>query len=152
MTSIHVVRKLSIPLTFAWRELASIDHHIDWMADAVRIDFETDRHTGVGTRFTCLTKVGPLRTNDLMEITRWDEGSAIGVRHKGLITGEGILELRKATDDSCLLSWSETLHFPAAIGGAFTEKLAQPVLTKIWRGNLRRFEQSAIRRLESDQL
>ncbi|WP_298346895.1 SRPBCC family protein [Ferrimicrobium sp.] len=151
MTSINVVRSLSVPLSVAWEELAAIDHHVEWMADAVRIDFVTDQHQGAGTRFTCLTKVGPLKTNDLMEITRWDEGHAIGVHHKGLITGEGLLELREAADETCLLSWKETLHFPKAIGGALTANLAQPILTKIWRGNLQRFEQSAIRRLESNK-
>ena len=41
------------------------------MADAVAIRFETEQTRGVGTKFLCDTKVGPIRLTDQMEITEW---------------------------------------------------------------------------------
>ncbi len=151
VSTINVERHLGVPLSVAWNELADIEHHVEWMADATSIEFLTTQHRGTGTRFSCLTQVGPFKTRDLMEITNWEEGSSIRVRHRGLITGEGCLQLRGYSDDSCQLTWNEVLRFPIGVGGPLTAALAQPILTRIWRGNLRRFEQSAIRRLESNK-
>jgi hypothetical protein len=152
VTTIDIERHIHVPIAIAWLELADIAHHIDWMADAESIEFSTDQHRGLGTRFTCLTKVGPLRTRDQMEITSWEEGTSIGVRHRGLIKGEGVLSLRPdGTQDACYLSWKEELHFRAIVGGSITAYVAEPVLTKIWVQNLERFERCARQRLESNE-
>ncbi len=150
MTHIHIERALGIPISAAWLELADIAHHVDWMADALTIEFETSQRRGPGTCFTCQTKVGPFRSRDRMEIISWVEGASIGVRHRGLITGEGLLALRPgASDDACSVSWTEELHFRVFVGGALTAYVAEPVLTKLWHQNLSRFEDCARRRLES---
>ena len=52
------------------------------MADAEVIRFLTEQTAGVGTRFECVTKVGPIRLTDEMEITEWEPGRAMGVRHE----------------------------------------------------------------------
>lgn len=151
VSTISVHRHLAVPLAVAWDELTDIEHHIEWMADAVSIEFVSDQRRGAGTRFSCLTQVGPLKTRDLMEITGWEEGSSITVRHSGLITGEGRLELRVNPNNGCQLTWNEVLRFPVVVGGPLAAAIAQPILTRIWRGNLQRFEQSALRRLESNE-
>ncbi len=76
-----------------------VERHVDWMADAVSIRFETDQTRGVGTSFLCDTKVGPIRLTDRMEITEWvpaDDAGAIGrmgVRHTGIVTGTGVFTI-----------------------------------------------------------
>jgi len=123
-----------------WRELAHLERHVEWMADAESIDFTTEQRRGVGTTFDCATRIGPLRTVDRMEVTRWDDGREMGVRHVGLVTGEGIFTLRPAGHDGehTQLDWTEQLRFPWYLGGPVTGVLAGPVLRRIWRGNLRR--------------
>jgi hypothetical protein len=122
-----------------WDELSDIASHVHWMADAA-----SDRHRGVGTTFDCVTKVGPLRTVDRMAVTSWRDGHEIGVRHEGLVTGDGRLTLEPAgpdlsdPPDRSAVSWSERLRFPWYLGGPITALLAKPVLRHIWRGNLRR--------------
>lgn len=120
-----------------WPALADIASHVEWMADAEAITFVTEQRQGVGTAFDCRTKVGPLRLNDRMVVTEWDDGTAIGVHHRGIVEGEGRFELRPAGNGS-EITWTERLAFPARFGGVVTAWLARPVLKAIWAGNLRR--------------
>ena len=52
-------RVLQAPPAEVWRVLEPIDSHVDWMADAEMIRFVTEQTRGVGTRFECVTRVGP---------------------------------------------------------------------------------------------
>jgi carbon monoxide dehydrogenase subunit G len=131
-------QRVDAPVAAVWEELAAIDRHVQWMADADSITFTGDRHRGVGTTFDCVTRVGPLRTVDRMEVTRWDDGVALGVRHVGLVRGEGVFTLHP-NGDATVVEWSERLRFRWYLGGPVAGWLAGPLLRIIWQGNLRRF-------------
>lgn len=120
-----------------WRRLADIADHVAWMADAATIRFRTDQRTGVGTVFECETRVGPLRTLDVMEVTEWRDRQAMGVRHTGIVTGAGRFVLRPC-DRGTALAWDEDLRFPWWLGGSLGTLVGRPVLRLVWRGNLRR--------------
>jgi hypothetical protein len=122
-----------------WRRLADIGDHVSWMADAASIRFTGDRRAGVGTTFECVTRVGPLHTLDVMEVTEWREQQAMGVRHRGLVTGTGRFLLRGDQGGGTSLVWDEELSFPWWLGGSLGGLAARPVLRAVWRGNLRRF-------------
>jgi hypothetical protein len=109
------------------------------MADAASIRFTGDQRSGVGTTFECETRVGPLRTRDVMEVTEWRERRSMGVRHRGLVTGTGRFLLRRHGRHGTCLTWDETLRFPWWLGGALGGVVGRPVLKWVWRGNLRRF-------------
>ncbi len=94
--------------------------------------------SGVGTRFECDTKVGPIRLTDVMEITEWEDSEAMGVRHLGAVSGSGRFTLTDAAGPATLISWEEQLSFPWWLGSTAGARLAQPVFTALWRGNLRR--------------
>ncbi|MDP9143967.1 MAG: SRPBCC family protein, partial [Actinomycetota bacterium] len=66
-----------------WAELADLASHSEWMTDADTVHFLSDQTAGVGTQFRVPTRVGPLRTTDLMTVVEWDEGKAIAVDHQG---------------------------------------------------------------------
>jgi hypothetical protein len=141
---IRVRAVVDAPPAVVWAELADIASHVTWMADAVEIRFTGDHREGVGTTFDCVTRVGPLRTVDRMAVTSWVAGREIGVRHEGLVTGDGRFTLER-TDrgqadrgEQTVVAWSERLRFPWYVGGPVTALLAEPVLRRIWRGNLRR--------------
>jgi uncharacterized protein YndB with AHSA1/START domain len=122
-----------------WDELADLRRHVDWMGDAESIRFIGDQRTGVGTHFECVTRIGPLRTVDRMEVTGWREGQEIAVRHAGLVRGEGRFTLRSEDPrGGSVVVWTEQLRFPWYLGGGITGWLAAPVLRRIWRANLRR--------------
>ena len=96
------------------------------------------RREGVGVRFSCRTKVGPIVLNDRMEVTEWTDGRLIGIRHQGLVTGEGRLQINPIDDTRTEVVWEEQLIFPARMGGPIGARLARPILRRIWTSNLTR--------------
>jgi uncharacterized protein YndB with AHSA1/START domain len=123
-----------------WADVADVASHVDWMADAVAIRFTGRRRSGVGTTFECDTRVGPLRLVDRMEITEWRPGRSMGVRHTGLVTGEGRFTLRRAGRGRTRFTWEERLVFPRWLGGPVGAAAGSVVLRRIWAGNLRRLK------------
>ncbi len=117
-----------------WPHLAALDTHVEWMADAEAIRFTSAQRTGVGTSFECDTRVGPFRLTDRMEVTEWEEGRLIGVRHHGVVPGSGRFTLERVErGEQTRFTWEEHLAFPWA--------LATPILSAIWRRNLNRLKQ-----------
>ena len=119
-----------------WDEVRVIERHTDWMADAAAIRFTSRRRAGVGTTFDCLTKVGPFRLTDKMEITEWREGKVMGVRHVGLVTGSGRFTLTKVRGGRARFTWDERLTFPWWMGGPVGAVVGGRVLRRIWKRNL----------------
>jgi hypothetical protein len=80
-----------------------------------------------------------------MEITRWEPASddpatdgAMGVTHRGVVTGHGVFSIERITDDVTRFTWSEDLVFPWWLGGRFGERIGgRFVLGPIWRRNLK---------------
>lgn len=120
-----------------WEELADLGSHPEWMRDAVSISFSGEQTRGQGTEMTVLTRVGPLRTRDLMTVTEWNEGRSITVEHTGAVSGSGRFELSPAGGGTDL-TWTESLRFPWWLGGGLGAWLARPLLRRVWRANLDR--------------
>jgi hypothetical protein len=138
MSQITVSTELNAAPAEVWDILEPVEHHVDWMADAVAIRFVTDQTRGVGTKFLCDTKVGPIRLTDEMEITAWVPEQSMGVRHTGIVTGTGVFTL-EAIDlgRRTRFTWSEDLRFPWYLGGRIGEVVGgQLVMKAIWRRNL----------------
>lgn len=115
------------------------------MTDAERIEFVGDSRRGVGTVMRVETRVGLLRTTDVMEVTEWREREAIGVVHRGLVTGSGRFHVASLPDGTRVV-WSELLSFPWWLGGPITARAARPILRWIWHRNLTGLK----RRIEAD--
>jgi len=135
---VEVAIVVSRPRSAVWNQLARIDDHVEWMRDATALRFVGDRRRGMGTTFECDTKVGPIRLTDIMEITEWEEGAAMAVEHRGLVTGSGRFTLEDGPGVSTTVRWHERLRFPWWLGGTIGAWVASPVLARLWRGNLRR--------------
>lgn len=135
MSRIRVSTLIKAPRPAVWRAVRDIGSHVRWMHDAETIRVTSPRTTGVGTTFTCETKVGPLRLNDRMEIVEWRERKAMGIRHDGIVRGVGRFTLRPRPGGT-LFTWEERLRFPWWLGGPVTAVFAKPVLRSIWKRNL----------------
>ena len=70
---------IAAPVEAVWREAADLASHVEWMADAESIEFQTDQRTDVGTTMQVKTVVGPFRLMDVMEVTEWEAGRLIAV-------------------------------------------------------------------------
>lgn len=141
MSRLRVSTLLDADPATVWADLADISSHVEWMRDAVSIEFDDEQREGVGTSFVCATKVGPFRLNDHMLITRWDPERAMGVRHTGLVTGNGVIRLRARRGGRTRLTWSERLTFPWWMGGPVGAWAATPVLWLVWRGSMRNLQE-----------
>ena len=131
---------IDAPPADVWRVIEPIEHHVDWMADAESITFTSAARRGVGTRFDCVTRIGPLHTTDRMEITEWTPEREMGIEHRGAVTGRGLFTLRRRPRGRTRFSWSEELTFPWWMGGAVGALAAKPLLRAVWRRNLRRLK------------
>ncbi len=128
-----------------WDDVRDIASHVDWMADATEIRFVSESREGVGTEFECDTRIGPLGVTDVMTITSWVDEREMGVRHVGVVTGEGRFTLEALDGGSrTRFTWDEALNFPLWLGGPIGEWVAKPILTAVWKRNLTRLK----RRLE----
>lgn len=136
------------PKELVWSYLSHIDDHVDWMSDAESITFTSSLTSGIGTKFVCLTRVGPIRLRDRMEITNWIEGSGITIRHSGIVSGSGTLSLDEIDEKHTLLTWREDLSFPAIFIAPIGPFVAKEVLGRIWKSNLKRFNE----RVKTDPL
>jgi len=122
-----------------WEVLEPVENHVDWMADAVAIRFQGEQTRGVGTKFLCDTKVGPIRLTDHMEITEWEPPRVMGIAHTGIVTGTGRFTIEPVgIGAEALFTWSEELHFPWWLGGPIGEIIGGSLVMKtIWRRNLK---------------
>lgn len=127
-----------------WQVVEPVENHVDWMHDAVAIRFTGEQTRGVGTEFLCDTKVGPFKLVDRMELTEWTPNEAMGVRHTGMVKGEGrftltpIDPLPGRDGRRTRFTWEETLVFPWWMGGPVGAFVGgKVVLAAIWRRNLR---------------
>jgi hypothetical protein len=138
MVTVRVSEVVSSERARVWTELARIEDHVEWMRDATAIRFLTATRSGIGTRFECDTRLGPIRLTDIMEITEWETAAAMGVRHTGAVRGSGRFTLSDAPGPATLIEWEEQLTFPWWLGATLGARVACPVVAALWRGNLRR--------------
>jgi len=133
--------KIAASSADVWDWLQDIRSHTRWMRDARSIEFLGQQQQGIGARFSCETKVGPIVLNDVMEVIEWTPGHRLGVRHTGLVSGEGTFELSQQADGQVVFVWDEVLRFPWQLGGVVGEAVAKPIMRAIWKGNLKRLKE-----------
>jgi uncharacterized protein YndB with AHSA1/START domain len=139
--TIHVCISIAASPEKVWRAVERIETHTDWMLDAETITFRSEQRAGVGAEFDCLTRVGPLHTNDRFVVTKWEPGAVMGIEHRGAVTGVGEFRLRPlAGGDATDFCWEECLTFPWWLGGLASEQFGRPVLRRVWAGNLWRLK------------
>ncbi len=137
MSEIVVSTQIPAPPEDVWAYVRDISSHVEWMADAESITFTSESSEGVGTSFDCVTKVGPIKLLDKMEITEWEANKAMGVKHSGIVTGTGVFTL-DPSEVGTEFTWSEKLEFPLILGGKLGAFFGRPILKAIWRRNLKR--------------
>jgi uncharacterized protein YndB with AHSA1/START domain len=140
MPTIEVRTTIAAPPEVVWAAVEDIATHVEWMADAEAIRFDTDQTSGTGTTFECDTKIGPFALTDHMSITEWDPGRVMGVRHTAVVTGEGRFTLTPTGDGGTEFAWREALRFPWWMAGPLGGAAGAPVMRRVWRGNLRRLK------------
>lgn len=129
--------EIPAPRLRVWADIARLESHVDWMADAHEITFRSAHREGPGTVMDVETRIGPLRTRDVIEVTAWEPPARMAVRHTGLFTGSGAFLLEEAGPQATRFTWREEIRFPWYFGGPVGAWLAAPVLRTVWKRNLR---------------
>ena len=140
MITIRICTTIVASPAEVWAAVERIESHTDWMQDAVSITFRSAQLDGVGAEFDCLTRVGPLHTTDHFVVTEWRPGEAMGISHRGSVTGEGAFHLYPWGERATQFCWEENLRFPWWLGGIAGERLGRPILRRVWQGNLARLK------------
>jgi uncharacterized protein YndB with AHSA1/START domain len=135
--SIELCTEIPASPAEVWAVVEQIHTHPRWMADAERITFIGTQMQGVGTEFDCRTVIGPLRVTDRMRVTEWEPEVAMGIEHRGAVSGRGRFTLTP-TSHGTEFCWGEVLTFPWWMGGGAGELAAKPVFERVWRANLAR--------------
>lgn len=138
MGRIRVGVTIEAPRRRVWAAVRDVRSHTRWMADAAAIRLVQGRRNRVGAVYEVDTRVGPLRTLDVMEITEWRPRRTMGVRHVGVVTGSGRFVLRRLGRRRTRFTWEEEITLPWWLGGP----LGRPVLRLVWARNLRRLKAS----------
>jgi hypothetical protein len=144
---IQVAIDISAPPSVVWADVRQLSSHVEWMQDATAIRFTSDAgegvgvdaREGVGVRFDCDTRIGPLRLTDKMDkmvVTEWEEERTIGIRHEGLVTGRGRFTLTPGPGQTTRFAWTEELTFPWWLGGPVGAVVGGLVLRAVWNRNL----------------
>lgn len=127
---------IDAPPESVWADVAEVASHVEWMHDAVSIDFVSATTSGVGTAYDCLTRVAGIELVDRMEITAWEPGTRMGVRHVGTVTGTGEFLLSDLGRGTTGFIWREDLRFPWRLGGPIGAPVGRALLAQVWRRNL----------------
>jgi carbon monoxide dehydrogenase subunit G len=138
MAGVSVTIEIPRSPDIVWAELERLEAHAEWMVDVASLDFEGEQRSGAGTVMKALTKVGPLRTIDIIRVVGWHPPHSIEVVHEGVVTGEGRF-LLEPTGVGTRFTWAEHLELPWTLGGPVGAWVVGRVLTFVWRGNLARF-------------
>jgi hypothetical protein len=128
---------IAVSPSVLWSAIDDIRSHGEWMRDAIEIVPLSQHHQGVGAEFTCVTKIGPFRERDLLRVTEWEPGVAMGIEHLGVVRGSGHFTLTPKAGGTAFC-WVEHLRFPWWMGGPVGERVAKPVLARVWQRNLAR--------------
>jgi uncharacterized protein YndB with AHSA1/START domain len=137
VTTIRVRVTIDASPAEVWTAIEDVTSHVLWMHDAASIRITSRRTSGAGTTFDCLTRLGPIRLTDRMEITAWRPRRQMGVRHVGVVSGKGAFTLSRARRGRTRFTWKERLRFPWYLGGPFGGLVGGEVLRLVWRRNLR---------------
>ena len=71
MTQVAVERWIEAPASVIFKAVAEVEHLPATNPDIVRVDFEGDQKTGVGTRFKETRRMGKKEMVTALEITEW---------------------------------------------------------------------------------
>ena len=137
MANVTVSVDLPVDPETVWEDVSQLETHVEWMADAESIEFQSEETSGVGVVMRVLTRVGPIRTADIIRVVSWEPSRAIGVIHEGLVTGMGEFRL-EPIESGTRFTWHERLTLPWFLGGPLGSVAARPILAWVWKRNLRR--------------
>lgn len=137
--SVRVTVTIARPRPVVWDVLADVERQPEWMRDALSVELLTPGPVGVGSRMRVPTRIGLLRTTDILEVTEFQPPERWTVAHRGLVTGEGAFTLTEESGGSSTrVAWDERLAAPLGVVGRIAMTALRPVLHRQFAADLAR--------------
>ena len=125
---------IDAPIDQVWEIMTNIEGQPRWMDDLKSVRILTPPPIGIGTRAEGDVRIFGIGVLDPITVTAFEPPHRFGVRHEGVFSGDGLVELEAGVDGSTVARWVETIvppMFPHA-GAA----LLSPILRWIFQRDL----------------
>lgn len=138
---IELAETMPGPPEVVWRLITDWENQGDWQLEARDFVLRSAAREGVGVTAEATVSIGGITTRDSVEVVAWELNELLAIEHKGWVSGRGeirLTPLRSATHpDRTHVFWTETLHPPLGIAGAIGLILFKPLMTRIFKRDLR---------------
>ena len=114
--SIETTHVFEAPIERVWDVLTDIEGQTRWMDDMKAVRILTRPPTRVGTRAEGDIRIFGIEVLDPITVTAFDRPTRFAIRHEGLFSGEGVIELEPGGTGpdrtSTTAHWTETIVAP----------------------------------------
>jgi uncharacterized protein YndB with AHSA1/START domain len=134
---VELAQTLPGPPEIVWELITDWEHQGDWMLEASDFVVTSERREGVGVEAEATITIGGISTRDRVRVIAWEPVRHLAIEHLGWVSGEGHLYLTPLPDGRTHLFWREELHAPVGLLGAAGMTAFKPMMTKVFRRDLR---------------
>jgi uncharacterized membrane protein len=129
---------IDAPLDRVWAALVDIEAQPRWMREMLEVRLLTPPPIRVGTRGEATVRILGITVTDPVEITELAPPRRFAIRHEGLFTGGGVIELEAGADGSTtIVRWDETLVAP--LFPHLWARVSVPIMEGLFQGDLEHF-------------
>ena len=125
------------PVEAIWELITDWEHQDDWMLEASDFVVVSDQREGVGVEAEATIRIGGISTRDRVRVSEWEPHRRLGIEHLGWVTGRGIIELTPVAGNRTHVWWREELDPPLGALGALGMTAFKPLMSRIFRRDLR---------------
>ena len=134
---VELAQTLPGPPEVVWDLITDWEHQDDWMLEASDFVVTSPQREGVGVEAEATITIGGISTRDRVRVIAWEPTRHLAIEHLGWVSGEGHLYLTPLFDERTHLFWREQLYPPAGFLGAVGMSVFKPMMTKIFRRDLK---------------
>ena len=134
---VELAQTLPGPPEVVWDLITDWEHQDDWMLEASDFVVTSPQREGVGVEAEATITIGGISTRDRVRVIAWEPARHLAIEHLGWVSGEGHLYLTPLFDERTHLFWREQLYPPAGFLGAVGMSVFKPMMTKIFRRDLK---------------
>jgi uncharacterized membrane protein len=125
------------PPEVAWELLTDWERQGDWMLEASDFVVTSEHREGVGVEAEATITIAGITTRDVVRVIAWEPGRHLAIEHRGWVSGEGHIYLTPLDGERTHVFWREKLTPPVGILGAVGMTAFQPLMSRIFRRDLR---------------
>jgi carbon monoxide dehydrogenase subunit G len=128
---------LPAPPRVVWDLITDWENQGDWMLEATNFEVLSPQRQGVGVEAAATISIAGLIVRDRVRVSAWNPPERLEIRHLGWVTGRGEFQLTSVDGDSTRVVWREELEPPLGILGDVGMSVLKPVMSRIFRRDLR---------------